>query len=274
MRFALRGEEVPDAGGDRSHHGILDPGAVFRVEDAECDDGKAGCREDEREEERILEDLPRQVPYVSEHACGTENHEHPTLQQYGEQYEAGVDEAVDQPVHLAPSLEQGKPAPEGEHPEEVAPERVVLLCESIHQVRSYEHDEPEDERNHLETLRLVVVPAVDERGEVHGHEPQRERDGGREEREPEEPQGEEASTYRSGLHREPSALYVVVEIRVIAGCPLQPQPRHPLEAVNGQRRHAHGRRNEESSRYFKAPVPPQQAAGDHEAERIGERDRK
>src|SRR5688572_11299224 len=187
------------------------------------------------------------MSHVCEHARGTEHYKDPPLQQHGEHYETSVDETVEEPIQLASALEQGEPAPESEHPEEVAPERVVLLRAPIHEVRSGQNDEPEDERYYLVALRLVVRTAVDERGEVHGHEPQREGNGCGEEREPEESQGDEASTHRSDLHGEPSGLYVVVEVPIIARYFLQPQPRHRLETVNGQRRHAHSRRDEESA---------------------------
>src|SRR5215211_2104331 len=72
---------------------------------------------------------------------------------------------------------------------------------------------------------------------------------------------------------EPSAFYIIVEVCVVAGHTLQPCSRHLLEAVNGQRRHAHGRRNEEATRNLQALVAPQQAAGNSESERVGERDR-
>ena len=72
---------------------------------------------------------------------------------------------------------------------------------------------------------------------------------------------------------EASAFYIIVEVCVVAGHTLQPCSRHPLEAVNGQRRHAHGRRNEEATRNLQALVAPQQAAGNSESERVGERDR-
>src|SRR5829696_10376435 len=164
MRLAFSWEEVPDAGWDRSHHGTLDFGAVFRVEDAERDDGEPGRRENEREEERIFEDLPREMPHVPEHAQRAENYEHPPLQEHGEHYEAGVDETIEEPIQLVPAFEEREPAPEGEHPEEVTPERVVLLRSPVHYVRADQHDEPEDEGYDLVALRLVVVLAIDERG--------------------------------------------------------------------------------------------------------------
>src|SRR5215218_4552877 len=99
------------------------------------------------------------MPYVPEHAHGPE---HPLLQQHGEQYEASVDETVEEPVELASALDQGKPTPEGKHPEEVAPERVVFLCVPVYHVRPRQHDKPENERNYLVALRLIVVAAVDE----------------------------------------------------------------------------------------------------------------
>jgi hypothetical protein len=61
-RRAFYREQAPDAGRDRAHYGLHDPVAVFCVEDAERDYCKPSRREDEREKERILEDLPCQRP--------------------------------------------------------------------------------------------------------------------------------------------------------------------------------------------------------------------
>src|SRR5215208_3382665 len=97
-RLAFHREHAPDAGRDRAHHSALAPATVLRVEDAARDDRKSSRGEGEREKERILENLPRQMPYVPEHAHGAEHHEHPPLQQHGERYEARVYETVDAPI--------------------------------------------------------------------------------------------------------------------------------------------------------------------------------
>jgi hypothetical protein len=47
---------------------------------------------------RNLRRFPREMPHVSEHARGSEHYEQPPLQQYGEQYEARVDETVEEPI--------------------------------------------------------------------------------------------------------------------------------------------------------------------------------
>ena len=96
--LAFHWEQAADAGGDRAYYGAFDSVTVFGVEDAKRDDGNPGRREGEREEERIFEDFPREMPHVSEHARGFEHHEQPPLQQYGEQYEARVDETVEEPI--------------------------------------------------------------------------------------------------------------------------------------------------------------------------------
>src|SRR5829696_4093358 len=89
------GQEVPETFWHAGEYRALDVLSVPGVEDAERDDGDADGRENEREHDRVLEDLPRQVPDVPEHPQRTENDEHPPLQEHGEHDKREVDEPVE-----------------------------------------------------------------------------------------------------------------------------------------------------------------------------------
>src|SRR5215212_2751270 len=149
-----------------------------------------------------------------------ENDEHPPLQEHGEHDKREADEPVEEPVDLAAAFEQREPTPERQHAGEVAPEGVVLLRAAVDQVRADQDREPEEERDQLVPIPVVIRP-VDERREVHAHEPEGEGDRGGKEREPEEPQRNESRHHGADLHGKPAALDPAVEVPVLAWHSLQ-----------------------------------------------------
>src|SRR6266581_2137192 len=77
---------------------------------------------------------------------------------------------------------------------------------------------------------------------------------------------------RPNLHKEPSSLHPLVVVPVGARILLRPHPRHPLEAVDSQRRHPDRQGEEEAARDPEPLADPKVMPCETEAEGINDRD--
>ena len=202
----------------------------------------------EREHQAVAEHAPGQVAEVAGDPHPAEHREHAPPQHRADQDHHQVDAAVGRLAELAAGVDQRQPAPEGEHAEQVEPERVVAR-EARAQVdpeREQHRGEAEVERDELADLEVVQAGAEQERHQVHAHVPQRDRDRHQHEREAVAPQQHRAGGERAELHHQPAAVDEHVEVAVGLGC--VPVAERGLGREDRQRHHHHRQRGHDAGR--------------------------
>src|SRR5262245_53146277 len=202
---------------DRIRQDLGKPGRdrvlLAMIQQTRSDDGDPDQRQREWKHERVLEHPLGQVGQVTGNAEGTEHRIDPPAQQHGQQHEPDIEEAVERLGDFAAAFGEAQAAPERHQAEEMEPERKVSTAWPAVDDPGDEQDTEPEPHGHDATLVPGELGAAEQPWrEVHGHEPERNRDDRDDEREAVEPKRYDPGHDRGDLHEKTAAIDYTLKI--------------------------------------------------------------
>src|SRR5882762_4294498 len=168
----------------------------------------------------------------TKHRVGSPHQENRHKQQ------ADIEQAIDGSSHLCCPCRSTDAAPESHQSKKVQPESKVAAAATIVDGPGDHENGKSEPHGHLAPhLEIELIDAEDPRGQIHRHEPQRDRDDRDDEGSAEEAERNDPGNDGGDVHEDPATLDPDIEVMNGAGPPeAAPPAKLCLDAIDRERR--------------------------------------